>query len=45
MGKLTKRKAKEILEDGTVHGKPLTERQKRFMRARAAGLPLKRKKT
>jgi len=28
-------KAKKILDDGKVHGKPLTKRQKRFFRARA----------
>lgn len=28
--KLTPKKAKEILHDGTVHGKPLTGKQKRF---------------
>ena len=32
---LTKAKARKILKDGTVRGKPLTKRQKRFMGARA----------
>ncbi len=35
--KLTSAKAKEILEDGTVHGKPLTPKQKRFFGAIAGG--------
>lgn len=35
-------KAAEIAEDGTVHGKPLTPRQKRFMYARASGRMVKR---
>ena len=30
-GGLTPSKAKEILEDGTAHGKPLTEKQRRYM--------------
>lgn len=34
-------KAKEILHDGTVHGKALTDRQRRFMGARASGQPRK----
>ena len=34
-------KAREILHDGTVHGKPLTEQQRRFMGARASGAPRK----
>jgi len=29
--KLTSEKAKEILRDGTVHGKPLTAKAKRYM--------------
>lgn len=36
-------KARKILEDGEIRGKPLTERQKRFFRARAAGAPVKRR--
>ena len=42
--KLTKAKAKKILEHGSVHGKKLTPRQRRFMGARAGGAPVKRKK-
>lgn len=42
---LSKHKAKTILEEGMAQGHPLTERQKRFMRARAAGLPVRRKKS
>lgn len=34
---LTQSKAKEILRDGTVHGKPLTAKQKRFFGAVAGG--------
>lgn len=37
-------KAKEILRDGTVHGKPLTAAQKRFMGARAGGAPARKGK-
>jgi len=40
---LTKAKAREILSDGTVRGKPLTEKQKRYMGARAGGAPMKKK--
>jgi len=32
-------KAKKILADGTVHGKPLTGPQRRLMHARASGTP------
>ena len=35
-------KAKEILKDGSVHGKKLTAKQKRFMGARAGGAPVKK---
>ncbi len=35
--RLSKRKAKTILSEGTVHGKALTARQKRFMHFIAAG--------
>lgn len=38
----SKAKAREILSDGTVHGKPLTARQRRFMGARASGKPMRR---
>jgi hypothetical protein len=44
MAKLTKAKAKKILHEGTVHGKPLTARQKRFFGARAGGAPAKKRK-
>lgn len=36
-------KAKEILSDGTSHGRPLTKRQRRFMGARAGGAPVMRR--
>ena len=35
--KLTPRKAKKILKHGEVHGKPLTQKQRGFMGARAGG--------
>jgi hypothetical protein len=41
---LSAEKAKEILEHGEVHGKPLTPKQRRFMGARASGKPVKGKK-
>jgi hypothetical protein len=44
MGKLTKAKAKKILEDKEVKGHPLTEKQRKFFGARASGQPVKRKK-
>lgn len=37
MKKLSSSKAKEILKDGTVHGKELTPKQQRFMGAVAGG--------
>lgn len=37
MGRLTKAKAKKILEDGEVGGRPLTARQKRFFGLIAGG--------
>lgn len=43
--KLTQKKAKKILKHGEVHGKPLTNKQKGFMGARAGGQPVKRKKS
>ena len=43
MAKLTKVKAKKILRDGSVRGKKLTPKQKRFFGARAGGQK-KRKK-
>lgn len=36
-GPLSRAKAREILHDGTVHGKPLTGRQRRYMGAVASG--------
>lgn len=36
-GPLSRAKAKEILHDGTVHGKPLTKRQRGYMGAVASG--------
>jgi hypothetical protein len=33
--KLTKAKARKILRDGSVHGKKLTKKQKRFFGARS----------
>lgn len=39
----SKKKAREILHHGEVHGKPLTARQRRFMGARASGQPMKRR--
>lgn len=42
MSDLSPQKAKKILKDGTVHGKPLTEKQRRFMGARAGGSPLRK---
>lgn len=39
---ISKRKAHEILRDGSVRGHKLTARQKRFFRARAGGAPVKR---
>lgn len=32
-GPVTAEKAREILRDGKVHGKPLTPKQRRFFRA------------
>lgn len=42
--KLTKKKAKKILEEGKVHGKPLTKKQRGFFGARAGGAPKKGKR-
>lgn len=33
----SKKKAKEILKDGKVHGKKLTKKQNRFFHAKAKG--------
>jgi len=35
--KLTRTKAKKILKDGKVHGKPLTDKQRRFFGAVSVG--------
>jgi hypothetical protein len=35
-------KAKEILKDGSVHGQPLTAKQKAFFGARAGGAPVRK---
>jgi hypothetical protein len=35
--KLTRKKARKILKDGSVRGKKLTAKQKRFLGARASG--------
>lgn len=40
--KLTAKKAKEILKDGTVHGKKLTTKQRGYMGAVAGGKARKR---
>ena len=42
--KLTSTKAKKILTDGTVRGKPLSAKQKKFFGAIAGGQKPKRKK-
>lgn len=39
--KLTRQKARQILEDGKAHGVRLTPKQKRFFEAVASGQPLK----
>ena len=36
-GEVTEAKAKEILRDGTVHGRPLTPKQQRYFGAKAGG--------
>ena len=41
--KLTSSKAKEILHDKSVHGHPLTDKQRRFFGAIAGGAPIKAK--
>ncbi len=41
---LTKVKARKILRDGSVRGKKLTAKQKRFFGARASGVRRKRGK-
>lgn len=42
--KLTPTKARKILKDKEVRGKPLTEKQRRFLGARVSGAPVRRKK-
>lgn len=42
--KLSKAKAKEILHDGTVHGHPITKKQRGFFGAVAGGNAMKRLK-
>ena len=37
MARLTSAKARKILGDGTIRGKVLTQKQKRFFGARAGG--------
>ena len=36
-GGLTPNKARQILHDGTVHGEPITEKQRRFFGAKSKG--------
>ena len=43
-GKVSPAKAKEILGHGTVHGKPLSKKQKGYFGARAGGAPVKKGK-
>lgn len=42
--KLTSKKAKEILHDKSVHGHPLTDKQRKFFGAIASGAPVKAQK-
>ena len=42
--KISSLKAREILRHGEVHGKPLTEKQRGFLGARAGRAPVKRGK-
>lgn len=42
--KLTKRKARKILRHGSVRGRRLTAKQKRFFGARVGGAPVRRKR-
>lgn len=42
-GSVTRKKAKEILRHGEVHGRPLTKKQKGFFGARAGGAPRRKK--
>ena len=41
---VSQKKAKQIMKDGTVHGRPLTKKQRGFFGARAGGAPVKTKK-
>ncbi len=41
---LSKKKAREILSHGSVHGHKLTKKQRGFMGARAGGSPVKHKR-
>ena len=42
-GPLSSAKAREILQDGTVHGKPITDKQRRYFGAVASGKAKKKK--
>ena len=42
--KLSEMKAKKILGEGIARGRKLTKKQRGFFGARAAGLPIKRKR-
>lgn len=44
MGKITPAKARKILEDGTIRGKKLTPKQRRYFGWIAAGMKPKQKK-
>lgn len=39
---ITQHKARKILHEGKAHGKPITERQRKFFGARASGYPIKK---
>lgn len=41
-GRVTSSKAKKIMRDGEVRGKPLSKAQRGFFGSRAAGKPAKR---
>lgn len=41
---ISKAKARKILRDKKVRGKPLTAKQKRFLGARAGGAPVRRRR-
>jgi hypothetical protein len=42
--KLTQAKAKKIMKEGEIGGRPLTAKQRGFFGARAGGAPVKRKR-